>query len=297
MTQLNVGIGIATAGRSDQMKLTLAQLQRLDPAPSLVVVCPATEADFVDNIAEYDLPIRVVSGNRGSCPQRNAILRAATHLDVIVFMDDDFYPATDYLAHVEQLFRSHPEVVAATNHPELDGATGPGIPEAVAAAEIAHLLPVPFSHAVLTPTYGAYGCNMSIRMSTVLSQGLAFDETLPLYGWLEDIDFSRQLSRHGLTMKCSTLRGVHLGTKAGRTPGRRLGYSQVANPAYLWRKGSVSGVFAIKHAAKNMAMNLAKSVAPEPWVDRRGRLTGNLLALRDIARGIVDPLRAKHLAI
>jgi hypothetical protein len=42
---------------------------------------------------------------------------------------------------------------------------------------------------------------------------------------------------------------------------------------------------------QNIAANLLKSLAPEPWIDRRGRLRGNLIALLDIARGQVDPRR------
>jgi len=30
---------------------------------------------------------------------------------------------------------------------------------------------------------------------------------------------------------------------------------------------------------------------PEPWVDRRGRVRGNLMAFRDLLRGRLDPRR------
>jgi hypothetical protein len=44
-----------------------------------------------------------------------------------------------------------------------------------------------------------------------------------------------------------------------------------------------------------MAMNLVRSLAPEPWVDRRGRLRGNLLALADLMRGRMHPMRVMEL--
>jgi hypothetical protein len=85
------------------------------------------------------------------------------------------------------------------------------------------------------------------------------------------------------------LRGVHLGIKLGRTSGVRFGYSQIANPIYLIRKGSMPRRHANKIMLRNLAANLARSLYPEPWVDRRGRLKGNLLALFDMLRGRISP--------
>jgi hypothetical protein len=69
----------------------------------------------------------------------------------------------------------------------------------------------------------------------------------------------------------------------------------VANAIYLARKGSYPWNRALRSAARNMAMNLARSLAPEPWVDRRGRLRGNLIALADLLRGRMHPMRAAEL--
>ena len=79
--------------------------------------------------------------------------------------------------------------------------------------------------------------------------------------------------------------------KSGRSPGVRLGYSQVANPIYLARKGTMAWPLARTHMSRNMLANTARTLRPEPWVDRRGRLKGNLLALWDLARGRLDPRR------
>ena len=40
---------------------------------------------------------------------------------------------------------------------------------------------------------------------------------------------------------------------------------------------------------RNLIANLAKAVKPEPWVDRKGRLWGNTLALFDLIRGRLVP--------
>jgi hypothetical protein len=91
------------------------------------------------------------------------------------------------------------------------------------------------------------------------------------------------------------LRGVHLGAKGGRTSGVRFGYSQIANPVYLVRKGTVSGRFAWSLMGRNLVANLAKSLWPEPWIDRKGRLKGNILGLIDWALGRISPMRILQL--
>ena len=133
---------------------------------------------------------------------------------------------------------------------------------------------------------------MAVRLAPLRRNGLAFDERLPLYGWQEDVDLSRRLAPFGTVVRLSAAMGVHLGVKLGRGSGLRLGYSQVANPLYLAAKGEGYPLArAITHIAKNIAMNVARSPWPEPYVDRRGRLRGNALALRDLLRGRMNPER------
>lgn len=292
---LSVVVGIATTGRREQMKLTLAQLARQRRLPQRIVICPARADDLDDAQAPaIGCPVQVVRGPRGLTAQRNTIFAACPDADVVIFFDDDFYPAPDYVQQVSALFAAHPDVVVATNHPVRDGATGPGIPHEEAVRLIASL-PAPPQGAPVKDTYGAYGCNMSVRMAPVRRHGLLFDVNLPLYGWLEDIDFSRRLATHGRVVRHAGLRGVHLGTKCGRASGLRLGYSQIANPLYLLRKGSMSRRYAWRHILRNLAKNLARLAWPEPWVDRRGRLRGNLIALADGLRRRLDPRRVEQL--
>ena len=289
---LRIVVGIATTGRAEQMRLTLQQISRQEALPVRTVVCPASTEDFDPAIArELNYPLQTVIGPRGLCAQRNAIVRACTDADVIVFMDDDFYPAPDYLGQVAALFETHPDIVVATNQPALDGATGPGVPHDVALRVIEGLKPQATGESVVTTTYGGYGCNMAIRLAPVLKDGLLFDEKLPLYGWLEDTDFTRRLAPYGRIVQASALQGVHLATKKGRSTGVRLGYSQVANPIYMVRKGSVNRRYAYAQLGRNLAKNVVRSFWPEPWVDRRGRLKGNLLGLLDLAFSRLDPTR------
>jgi hypothetical protein len=123
------------------------------------------------------------------------------------------------------------------------------------------------------------------------AKGLWFDESLPLYGWQEDVDYSFQLGRKGTLVYTNLLSGVHLGMKGGRTSGRRLGYSQIANPVYLLRKKTIPPRLAWRLMTRNLAANLVRSIWPEPYVDRAGRLSGNAAALVDLLRGRIHPER------
>jgi len=51
----------------------------------------------------------------------------------------------------------------------------------------------------------------------------------------------------------------------------------------------------LRQMFRNLAANLVRSVAPEPFADRRGRLRGNLAAIGDLMRGRLAPERALRL--
>jgi GT2 family glycosyltransferase len=287
----HVAIGIATSGRRDILKATLPHLARQERVPDEIVVC-AADPDDVDEQAlrAAGLEIRVLIAERGLCRQRNHILRNVPDADILLFLDDDFLMAPSYVGEAERIFDSDPTIAMCTGTVDADGITGPGLEIAEAMAIIESggcgLLAAPVDPETI---YNAYGCNMAVRMAAVRMEGITFDENLPLYGWLEDVDFSRQMARIGRVVRSRRLRGVHLGTKSGRTSGLRFGYSQIANPVYLMRKRTMSFRHASVQMARNLAANSMKLFAPEPWVDRRGRFKGNLLALADLLRGRLAP--------
>ena len=287
---LRIAVGIATKGRPELVGTTLAQLARQSRQPDAICLCPASPADLPSELPPGCL---VVYGPVGLPAQRNAILDALGGFDVVVFFDDDFFPQPDYLAQLEPLLLERPGAAIVRGEVIADGIHGPGI----SAAEALTLLQndrADWATATprVIPTYGAYGCNFAVRLALVRAHGLRFDEALPLYGWQEDIDFSRQAAaRGGAVLWAEQLRGVHLGSKQGRTSGLRFGYSQVANPLYLVRKGTMSVAYARRLMLRNMASNLLRAAWPEPHVDRRGRLRGNAWALADWLRGRAHPRR------
>ncbi|HVZ29538.1 MAG TPA: glycosyltransferase [Asticcacaulis sp.] len=285
---MKIAVGIATAGRREGLSDTIAYLRRQTRAADSLYIAPAGDDDLDPAcLIDFPSPAHVVRGARGLPAQRNTILRALGDEDIIVFFDDDFLPEPSYLEELEGIYHRYPAVLVATGCVVADGIKTKGIGYQEAIDIIERLPELPEDDA--WDVFSAYGCNMAARVSILRREGIEFDEKLPLYAWWEDVDFSRRLAAYGRIARCNHIRGVHQGTKKGRTPGKRLGYSQVANMLYLERKGSIPGQMAWKQIFKNMSSNLALALWPEPWVDRRGRLVGNLMALGDAAMGRVDP--------
>jgi hypothetical protein len=55
------------------------------------------------------------------------------------------------------------------------------------------------------------------------------------------------------------------------------------------RKGTVPPSKAITLMIRNVAANLMRSMWPEPYIDRRGRLWGNLLAASHVLKRRIEP--------
>ncbi|SDG96566.1 glycosyltransferase family 2 protein [Alloyangia pacifica] len=239
----------------------------------------------------------VVYSEKGLPRQRNTGLdHLAGDCGIIVFYDDDFVPSRHALAGLQRAFAELPEVNGMTGHVIADGINGLGFEDSEAQELVARYdaelgladgdAPAP---AIMREGLeGLYGCNMAYR-GAALGEA-RFDERLPLYGWQEDIDFAARVP--GKRIKTSAFAGVHRGAKSGReTAGHRLGYSQMVNPWYLWRKGTMSARFAGRLALRNMLANHAKMFRPEPWIDRKGRAAGNRKALLEILTTRARPER------
>ena len=289
---MRIAVIIATTGRAELLGNTVARLARQTRLPDRVIVAGVTPADTANLADAAPLAVEVITAARGLPRQRNAGLRhLAGGADVVVFFDDDFVPANDYLAVLEQQFSTRPNLVGATAVLLADGIKTRGISFAEAAAMVERHRPAEIISERRLPAL--YGCNLCIRLAA--AEGLWFDEALPLYGWQEDVDFSYQLGRKGLLVYTNQLAGVHLGAKGGRTSGKRLGYSQIANPVYLLRKKTIPRRLAWRLMSRNLLANCARSIWPEPYVDRFGRLHGNIEALLDLARGRIHPERILQL--
>ncbi|TCU14296.1 Wzz/FepE/Etk N-terminal domain-containing protein [Rhizobium sullae] len=291
---LKVAVGIASSGRSEILSAVLPHISRQTRQPEEVVICvPSLEDVDRMSLSSLACPVRVLVSERGLCLQRNTILDSIVDADVVLFLDDDFLMTPTYIEDTELLFRTRRDIVMSTGTVIADGITGAGI-SVCDGLKLVEKVRRPQKHEKsFKPIYNAYGCNMAVRVSAIVASGVRFDENLPFYGWLEDVDFSRMMARYGEVICADHLQGVHLGTKAGRTTGIKFGYSQIANPIYLVRKKTLSSGRAAAQMGRNLAANLVKVWRPEPWVDRKGRLKGNAIALFDLLTGRLAPQKIR----
>ena len=143
---------------------------------------------------------------------------------------------------------------------------------------------------VVEPIQKLYGCNMAYR--ALLFGSVQFDERLPLHGWLEDRDFSARVRTLGPIVSCRDLWGVHLGLKIGKTSDVRVGVSQIVNPyCRIYFKGSLRLGDASRLLMRPLLKNIMRVFSPEPYIDRRRRLWGNMLGFAHLLSGRVDPAR------
>ena len=284
-------VAIPSTGRATILPDTVRAIAEQTLLPDLLILSLAEPEDIGDLDTEaLPFPVSVVHGRKGATAQRNRVFEELNPADIVLMLDDDFLMAADYLQKTLEVFQNDSDVVLATGTVLADGIRGPGFSHAEGRRLLAERNRNDLPN-TLRPAFAGYGCNFAFRVSVVAAYELWFDEDLPLYSWLEDVDFSRRIARYGKLVKSGAMRGVHLGTKTGRTPGLKLGYSQVANPAYLKRKGSMTLKHVLEMTSRNMLSNLLHSFRPPPYADFRGRLRGNLLALADLVRGRITPER------
>jgi GT2 family glycosyltransferase len=287
---MRIAVVVATRGRGEMLIHLLNRLKLQTRPPDLVCISGVDESDVTAARAMTGLPLRVVFGPPGLTTQRNTAIRASMNeADAIVFFDDDFLPARRWLQRAEDILIRFPEVLGINGHTLADGADGAGISIEAAERLLAdHDANDKEPDREPEPTDSLYGCNMAFR--TTVFNRLAFDERLPLYGWLEDHDFSCRVRAVGPLVSSNALWGVHLGLKSGKTSGVKFGVSQIVNPVYLWRKRSISPSEAARLLLVPLGKNLVKALRPEPYIDRRGRLRGNLLGIAYLLTGRIDPM-------
>ena len=291
-----IGVVIATRGRPDIVAAIVERLLQQSRLPNQIIVV-GSQASDIALIKPVPGKVTMTVGRVGSAHQRNdGLAITGNAYDYIAFFDDDFVPSHFWLERMAQIFDTHADVAGMSGIILDDGTTTAGIsvPDADAMVKVHDAqnktdgkLAKSFSHG------GNVGCNMAYRNSAIGS--IRFDENLPRYAWMEDSDFRGQIERKGSFARAFDLWGVHLGHKHGRSSGVTLGYAQIANGIYLAKKGTVPKSYMIRQCVRNLIANTLRSIAPEPYVDRRGRLKGNLTALGDLLRGKLNPNRILNL--
>jgi glycosyltransferase involved in cell wall biosynthesis len=287
---IRVAVLLATKGRPQAAAQLLRLLEEQSVAPTLVVVSATSAADIEAQLPT-DLNVEYIFGSSGLTAQRNrALERIRTRADVVIFFDDDFAPAGNWLEQCARLFMSESTIAGANGIVIRDGVKTPPISWDEARQVIATWHP---QNPLLSEIADLYGCNMAFRMSAI--DDLRFDERLVLYGWLEDKEFSRRAANKGRLVKCNLLVGVHLGLRTGRVSGKQYGYSQIVNAWYLYKKGALSRNEVGLQLLRALVVNAAKTLRPENHIDRRGRLHGNLVGVFHLLSGACRPEMAAEL--
>ncbi|MEY9898370.1 glycosyltransferase family 2 protein [Bradyrhizobium sp. USDA 329] len=136
--KLNIDVILATRGRPADVQVLLDQLRLQERAPDNVVLVGAEPEDLPKDLpgaaaVPNDPSVhRLVSPRPGLTSQRNHGVQTAKRIStpeawlakIIVFFDDDFRPAADWLQKCEALFAASPQVLAVTGAVIMDGARG-----------------------------------------------------------------------------------------------------------------------------------------------------------------------------
>jgi glycosyltransferase involved in cell wall biosynthesis len=279
---------ICSANRPNVLSETVESLIHGQSVPAREIIVSVSNQEHVTENTRRHSSVRVVlTRTQGLTIQRNAAAKLV-QTPYTLFLDDDVEIAPNFIESMERLLDTVSNAIAATAFVVADGAQGDEGLDRKPARSAA------VNYVRLRDNYDydeLYGCNLFVR--TRIFAEVLFDERLPLYAWLEDLDFSTNCLRFGRTIRNTETCVAHLAAPAGRVSGLMFGYSQIVNPFYLWRKNGKPGlthvIFAhwLIHVARNFRRTLIK--IPSDRNDRAGRFRGNMIAFCHLLAGKVDP--------
>ena len=287
-------IVISSLGRPHTLHETVTALARQTISPCAIVVSLSDAESMLEETARISL-VCVTYGAKGLTKQRNnALQELPGEAEYVLFLDDDVELATNYLESMDGLFSAQPDIALASG--AVCWADGPRLGRALSRGEAVAGVTQHRCENKIVESNGAYGCNMFVRRSVLKRE--RFDERLPLGSWLEDYDFSVRCRRHGRVVWNHGTCVAHLGVqRATRERGFPVGYAQIANAHYLWRKGVIPSLTRLLRGfwLPALRVSLQGTVhGKPPWNERfdyKGRLRGNLRALFDAARFRLTPER------
>jgi len=290
---LKAFVVIATKGRAKETFILLDYLA-VQTYPFEKVIVVGSEESDVENLSNHALftdgKCLIQLSKPGLTIQRNAGLEMLLPYVItdkskdwfIVFFDDDFRPANNWLEKCADTFKQDEHLAGISGWVLADGVTTKTITETEAQAYLnGETSPfTPSWQGYIDSPYGLYGCNMAFR--GIVAKTERFDENLPLYGWQEDLDYGARATKFGKLVKVSDCIGVHLGVSGGRTSGVRFGYSQIANPIYLIKKGTMNKTYGSILMRRNFMSNVFHTIIFDRKKDYFGRLCGNFIAFYHI---------------
>src|SRR5579871_5766151 len=222
--RLRVAVVVATKGRPATAKWLLRMLERQEVKPDLVVFSATEEAD-VERCDHVGFSVEYIFGPAGLTKQRNRGLDAIEgRADVVVFFDDDFLPAKDWIRACEAVFRADPRVCGLDGRVIYDGAAPDNFraSRGLATEEVVNVIleaerNEAYNGIGMVERENLYGCNMAFRLSLVGER--RFDENLVGYGLFEDRDFSTRIALRGRLVRVESLIGAHVAQRTARAAG------------------------------------------------------------------------------
>jgi GT2 family glycosyltransferase len=291
-TNARISVIIPSCGRPQVLEDTIASVFEQTVAPTEVILSVVSTADVTAATASAP-SVRVVYGPRGLTVQRNtAIQRMDATSEFVLFLDDDVELVPSYIENSLNVFEARQDVVVVTGHFLAENVTRGEARRIVASAcdDSSGLV-----GREIVEARSAFGGNMCIR--AWLAREVSFDEQLPLYGWLEDLDWSARAARHGRIVWSRSSAMVHLHVSSGRISPKQFGYAQVVNPYYLWKKQSIRslGQVITGYWMRSLPRNIVSCMIGSNRAGRFGRLHGNALAVCDLLQGKITPMRVVEL--
>jgi len=258
---MRVSVVLCSYGRPAVLEETVQSiLQQTHMPEEILIVTPSLE--HVERRTLAHDRVRLIRSRHGLTIQRNAALDNLGDVDLVAFIDDDMELCRTYLANMVRLFTEQSEVIVASGRMLADGGRSEQVSREraralCAGAEMRFEAPTPIA---TRPLDYAYGCNLA-----------------PVTN---------------LSAQC-----VHLGWRGSRISGQKMGYSQIINPIYLWKKARV---FPLRHIVTQYWMRcLVANCIGVVWGkaedDRLNRLKGNTLAMWDLVNGRCDPMAINEL--
>ena len=289
LDQSSVSVIIPSYGRPRILEDTVSSLLNQTIFPLEILISAVTPDDVTPATASIP-SVHVLYGHRGSSAQRNTGVRALDSRSAFVlFLDDDVELPTTYL---------EAGLLAMAERQDAGVVVGTFLAERVTrerAREIVSEFRIDPNGTALVEARSAFGGNMLVR--AFVAKKIPFDENLPLYGWLEDLDWSAQAARLGKIIRSSSVAMVHLAAGSGRMSPKQYGYVQIVNPCYLWKKRSIRhvGELIYRHWVRTVPRNIVGCVIDANRTERMQRLRGNALAFWDLFHGRCNPMRATEL--
>jgi GT2 family glycosyltransferase len=290
---MKTAIVVSSVNRPQILHETILAIRKQTTLPVAIILSLCDTASVLSETVQLPL-VRLVYGPKGLTKQRNHGLSVLpSESDCVSFLDDDIELAPNYIESMQRLLDRSTDIVVASGVSAEDGLRlGRMLTRDEATTAV-------LKHRCESKTEtaeGAYGCNMFVRRSVLAS--VRFDERLPLDSWLEDYDFSVRCRPHGQVVWNLDTCVAHIGAqRTALERGFLVGYSQLANSHYLWRKGVIPSFRKLLGAFWFPALRVSIQGAlhgKPPWnvlFDYKGRVRGNAQALADAALFRLKPER------